>query len=77
VVLGKHGGDRKSEKARTNQGGDATTLIRNTVPYFLARLNRDRPDLAARVRVGELSASQHDETLLAALKRDGGAFYGD
>jgi hypothetical protein len=51
---GKHGGDRKSKSAK-NQAGNAS-LIYNPVPQVLARLTRDRPDLAERVRAGELSA---------------------
>ena len=54
--LGKHGGDRKSEKVK-NQGSSNTTLIGRGAAYNLRRLNRDRPDLAAQVRAGELSAN--------------------
>ena len=40
----KHGGDRRSDKFQRN----AVTLNRgNTAAYLLARLDRDRPDLAA------------------------------
>jgi len=55
VKLGKHGGDRRSEKAK--EQGDNVTLDRgNSASYTLARLDRDRPELAERVRAGELSA---------------------
>jgi hypothetical protein len=56
--LGKHGGDRKSENAK-NQGSNNRTLIHRgtTANYTLARLDRSRPDLAKRVRAGELSAN--------------------
>jgi hypothetical protein len=48
-----HGGDRKSEKAR-DQGGHAHLVRRGKGmrDYTLARLDRDDPDLAARVRSG-------------------------
>jgi hypothetical protein len=49
----KHGGDRRSDKFQRN----AVTLNRgNTANYLLARLERDRSDLAAKVRAKELSA---------------------
>jgi hypothetical protein len=49
----KHGGDRRSDKFQ----GNAVPLNRgNTANYLLARLERDRPDLAAKVRAKELSA---------------------
>lgn len=53
VVLGKHGGARiKSEQ------GDNITLDRGTsANYTLARLDRDHPELAERVRDGKLSAN--------------------
>jgi hypothetical protein len=60
--LGKHGGDRRSEKAKADQGGhqnNGSTLKpsqKNTKAHWLLRLDRDRPDLAARVRAKELSA---------------------
>jgi hypothetical protein len=57
--LGKHGGDRKSEKAK-NQVDNNVKLIHhggNAANYTLARLDRSRPDLAKRVRAGELSAN--------------------
>jgi hypothetical protein len=52
VVLGKQGqfGQGRPSNRRPIQYG-------TTVEYTLARLNRDRPDLAARVRAGELSAN--------------------
>jgi hypothetical protein len=56
--LGQHGGDRKSKAAR-NQVRDDTNLIHSsdTALYIVARLDRYRPDLAARVRAHELSAN--------------------
>jgi hypothetical protein len=57
VVLGKHGGDRKSEKTK-DQGDNVTLIARgNAAAYTLARLTRDRPELAELVRAGELSAN--------------------
>lgn len=41
AVLGRHGGDRRSEEARGNQGCNAT-LKRGTADYWEARLSRDR-----------------------------------
>ena len=54
-VLGLHGGDRKNEKAK-NQDRNPTLIGRGR-DYDIARLERDRPDLAARVRANELSAN--------------------
>jgi hypothetical protein len=54
-VLGLHGGDRKSEKAKDQDRNP--TLIGRGRDYDIARLERDRPDLAARVRANELSAN--------------------
>jgi hypothetical protein len=58
VKLGRHGGDRRSEEAR-DQGGNTTLKPeeKNTVKHTLARLRRDRPDLAGRVEDGEISAN--------------------
>jgi hypothetical protein len=52
-------GDRRSKAAKDNQG-DNVTLIEergNASNYTLARLKRDRPDLAERVIIGEMSAN--------------------
>lgn len=63
IVLHGHGGDRRSEKAKADQGGNdenVTTLKpneKNTKAHILARLDRDRPDLAARVRAGTMTAN--------------------
>ena len=56
VQLGKHGGDRRSEQARVDQACNAS-LKYGTAEHWLARLDRDRPDLAERVRGGDLSAN--------------------
>lgn len=57
VTLGQQGGDRRSERAKADQGC-ITTLKRGTADYTLARLDRDgRSDLATEVRSGEISAN--------------------
>lgn len=54
--IAKHGGDRRSLEA-LKQGGLSTLNGRkNTRAHWLGRLRRDRPDLAAKVDAGELSA---------------------
>jgi hypothetical protein len=54
AVLRKHGGDRRSEKAK-DQGDNITLNERGTSrAYTLARLRRDDPDTADRVERGEL-----------------------
>ena len=51
--LQTHGGDR------TKQGDNVTLpLVRgNSIEYTIARLDRDAPELAARVRAGDISAN--------------------
>lgn len=61
VVLGKHGappGNKNAAKQKEqNKGGRSTFEFgKNTKVHWIARLDRDRPDLAARVRSGELKA---------------------
>lgn len=56
VDLGRHGGDRRSIAVR-NQIRNTKPRSSDTAAYVIARLNRDRPDLAEKVRVGELSAN--------------------
>jgi hypothetical protein len=59
VALGQHGGDRRSEQARVDQP-DNVSLKRhygNSRADTIARLHRDRPDLAQKVEAGELSAN--------------------
>ena len=64
IVLHGHGGDRGNQyTGGKRQGGDnekVTTLApneKNAKPHILARLDQKRPDLAAKVRAGELSAN--------------------
>lgn len=54
VVLGKRGRPKKGEGK-----GDNITFSRGTTgrAYILARLDRDRPDLAEKVRAKKLSAN--------------------
>jgi hypothetical protein len=63
MALGKHGGDRKSDKAKEDaeakkDQGDIVTLKErgNSAEYLKARLDRDHPELAAQVHAGTLSA---------------------
>jgi hypothetical protein len=56
VKLGRHGGNRKSEEAKKYQDRNPI-LKRRGRDYDLARLRRDRPDLAERVEAGEVSAN--------------------
>jgi hypothetical protein len=57
IVLGQRGGDRRSV-AFKDQSDNVTLKERgNARAYVLARLDRDRPDLAERVRADELSAN--------------------
>ena len=55
--LGKRGGDRKSEKAKNQPSNRSLIQYGTTTAYTLARLDRDRPDLAKQVRAGELTAN--------------------
>jgi len=58
LELGKHGGDRKSEKVKDQ--GVANTLMRGSTnrAYIIARLDRDgHHELAAKVRDKKLSAN--------------------
>jgi hypothetical protein len=61
IILHGHGGDRRSEKTRfqsDNQDDVITLKERGTSrAYVLARLDRDRPDLAAKVRAKTISAN--------------------
>jgi len=57
--LGRHGGDRRSKEFQSGNKSDVTTLKpseKNTRAHVLRRLDRDYPDLAARVRSNEASA---------------------
>lgn len=62
AVLGRHGGDRKSEKAKKDQVdniklvGTPSEKGGTSATYLTARLDRDRPDIAAEVHAGTISA---------------------
>jgi hypothetical protein len=56
-ALAGHGGDRRSERARKDQGCNRNLERRGTVEHWMARLGRDDPELAARVERGELTAN--------------------
>lgn len=57
--LAQHGGDRRSEEARENQpdGCKVEPGYGNSTAYTIARLDRDRPELAEKVKAGEMSAN--------------------
>lgn len=68
VVLGQRGGDRKSEKARADQPNNVSLKTYGNSPaYTLARLKRDRPDLADKVVKGELTANA--AAIIAGFRR--------
>jgi hypothetical protein len=55
VALGQHGGDHGNQYTKAKRQDDPVILAKgNSAAYLLARLDRDRPDLAARVRAGEV-----------------------
>jgi hypothetical protein len=60
-ALRTHGGDRKSEAVKNTDDNQVDNINLNkggaSSDYTLARLDRDRPELAERVRAGELSAN--------------------
>ena len=55
-ALSKHGGDRRSQAIR-DQVSNAHLKGPGSIERTVARLKRDRPDLAERVVVGEMSAN--------------------
>lgn len=52
-ALGKRGGDRRSQAAKNQVRNTNLKPSTETAAYTLARLKRDRPDLAERVVKGE------------------------
>lgn len=58
VKLGRHGGDRRSEKVRDQVRDTKLKPSTDTKAYVLARLDRDDPRLAAEVRSGKKSANK-------------------
>jgi hypothetical protein len=66
ISLGKRGGDRRSERARKDQVGNANLISAKgtTRAYILARLDRDgETGLAAKVRAKEISANAAAERM--------------
>ena len=59
VALGRHGGDRRSEQARQDQGDNVTLKSRgNDVAYLKARLQRDHPEIAEALDRGEFRSAR-------------------
>jgi len=56
VILGKHGQYGNGRK-KESRGDNVTSTRGNQADYTIARLQRDNPELAERVRNGELSAA--------------------
>jgi hypothetical protein len=65
IRLAQHGGDRRSAKAKENQGDNITLKRGDQAIYVLERLRR-YPALAQRVRAGELSA--HRAAIMAGIR---------
>lgn len=59
LALGSHGGDRRSEQAKQDQG-DQITLKRGTTgaDYIKARLRRDHPEIADQLEQGEFRSAR-------------------
>jgi len=58
AAIGNHGGDRRSAKAKEDQG-DNHTLIRGTqAAYLQARLRRDAPEVAEALERGEIKSAR-------------------
>lgn len=59
IELKSHGGDRRSEQAREDQGADRT-LKRGSesADYIKARLRRDHPEIAEQLEAGEFKSAQ-------------------
>lgn len=75
TALGQHGGDRRSEAVKAE--GEQVDIVKlpppsgkggNSATYLTARLDRDRPDIAAQVHAGELSARKG--AILAGIIRE-------
>ena len=69
VKLGRHGGDRKSEKIK-DQGDNVTLKERgNSRAYILARLARDYPDILERYERGEFKSARAAGLAAGIVKR--------
>lgn len=51
--LKSHGGDRRSEEARRDQGNNVTLKRGNEAAYLKARLQRDHPEIAVELEQGK------------------------
>lgn len=58
VALGRHGGDRRSEQARQDQGSDRTLKRGDNAAYLKARLQRDHPEIAEALDRGEFRSAR-------------------
>jgi hypothetical protein len=58
AALGSHGGDRRSEQARQDQGSDHNLEIGRGTAYLKARLQRDHPEIAEALDRGEFRSAR-------------------
>lgn len=59
IELKSHGGDRRSEQARQDQGSDLTLKTRGeNADYIKARLRRDHPEIAEQLQRGEFRSAR-------------------
>jgi hypothetical protein len=58
AAIGKHGGDRRSAKAKEDQGTCSTLKRGGNPDYLQARLRRDAPELADALDRGEIKSAR-------------------
>ena len=58
AALKTHGGDRRSEQARQDQGSDHNLEIGRGTAYIKARLQRDHPELAEALERGKIKSAR-------------------
>lgn len=58
IELKKHGGDRRSQQARQDQGSDRTLKRGDNAAYLKARLQRDHPEIAEALERGEFKSAR-------------------
>lgn len=58
AALKSHGGDRRSEEARKDQGNNVTLKRGNEAAYLKARLQRDHPEIADALDRGEFRSAR-------------------
>jgi len=56
TAIGKHGGDRRSAKAKEGQGIGSTLKRGGNPDYLEARLRRDAPEVADALNRGEIKS---------------------